>query len=98
MLKYSHIRNAVFCKIKFMVKQEVIIMKKKFKTEIDCAACALKIEDAVAKVEGVEKVAIAFMAQKMTIEFAEGADVDAVTKNVVAAAKKVEPDCEIFVD
>ncbi|MBQ5759845.1 MAG: heavy-metal-associated domain-containing protein [Schwartzia sp.] len=73
-------------------------MKKKFKTEIDCAACTLKIEDAVAKVEGVEKVAIAFMAQKMTIEFAEGADVDAVTKNVVAAAKKVEPDCEIFVD
>ena len=73
-------------------------MKKKFKTEIDCAACARKIEDAVAKVEGVEKVAIAFMAQKMTIEFAEGADVDAVTKNVVAAAKKVEPDCEIFVD
>ena len=58
----------------------------------------VKIEDAVAKVEGVEKVAIAFMAQKMTIEFAEGADVDAVTKNVVAAAKKVEPDCEIFVD
>ena len=31
-------------------------------------------------------------------EFAEGVDVDAVTKNVVAAAKKVEPDCEIFVD
>lgn len=72
-------------------------MKKKFKTEIDCAACALKIEDAVAKVEGVENVAIAFMAQKMTVEFAEGADVEAVMKNVIAAAKKVEPDCEIFV-
>lgn len=72
-------------------------MKKKFKTEIDCAACALKIEDAVAKVEGVENVSIAFMAQKMTVEFADGADVDAVTKAVVAAARKVEPDCEIFV-
>lgn len=72
-------------------------MKKKFKTEIDCAACALKIEDAVAKVEGVESVAIAFMAQKMTVEFADGADVDAVTKALVAAAKKVEPDCEILV-
>lgn len=72
-------------------------MKRKFKTEIDCAACALKIEDAVAKIEGVENVLIAFMAQKMTVEFADGVDVDAVTKAVVAAAKKVEPDCEIFV-
>lgn len=72
-------------------------MKRKFRTEIDCAACALKIEDAIAKVEGVKNVAIAFMAQKMTVEFTDDADIDAVTKVLVAAAKKIEPDCEIFV-
>ena len=32
----------------------------------------------------------------MTLEFAEGADIDAVMKNVVKNCKKVEDDCEIY--
>ena len=36
------------------------------------------------------------MTQKMTIAFAEGADVDAVMQAVVKNCKKVEDDCEIY--
>ena len=38
-----------------------------------------------------------FMTQKMTVEFADGADERAVMQAVVKACKRVEPDCEIEV-
>ena len=70
-------------------------MKKTYKIEVDCANCANKMEDAAAKVSGVEAVTVNFMAQKMIVTFAEGADPAAVMKDVLKACKKVESDCEI---
>lgn len=43
-------------------------MKKKFKIEIDCAACALKVEEALNKLNCIDNVSINFMMGKMTIE------------------------------
>ncbi len=71
-------------------------MKKTYQIEVDCAACALKMEDAAKKVSGVEGAAVSFMTQKMKVEFAEGADEKAVMEQVVKACKRVESDCEIF--
>ena len=39
-----------------MEKEEDITMKKTYKIEVDCAACALKMEDAAKKVEGEDRV------------------------------------------
>ena len=72
-------------------------MKKTYKIEVDCANCALKMEEATRKV-GVQEAAVSFMTQKMKVEFAEGADERAVMNAVVKACKKVEDDCEIFLD
>lgn len=71
-------------------------MKKTYKIEVDCAVCAGKMEEAAKKVAGVADASVAYMPQKMKVEFAEGADVDAVMAEVVKACKKVESDCEIF--
>lgn len=71
-------------------------MKKKFKIEVDCANCAMKMEEAAKKVEGVCQASVSFMAQKMEIVFEEAADMKAVMENVEKACKKIEPDCEIF--
>ena len=79
-----------------MEKEEDIIMKKTYKIEVDCAACALKMEDAAKKVEGVTDATVSFMTQKMKVEFAEGADPHNTMVNVLSACKKVEDDCEIF--
>ena len=70
-------------------------MKKTYKIEVDCANCAQLMEQAASKVEGVAKVVVNFMTQKMIIEFTEGADIKAVMKTVLKECKKVEPDCEI---
>ena len=79
-----------------MEKEEDIIMKKTYKIEVDCAACALKMEDAAKKVEGVADATVSFMTQKMKVEFADGSDEKAVMENVVKACKRVEDDCEIY--
>lgn len=73
-------------------------MKKTYKIEVDCANCALKMEEATKKVAGVADASVSFMTQKMKVEFAENAEAEAVMKEVVKACKKVESDCEIFLD
>lgn len=70
-------------------------MKKTYSIEVDCANCANLMEDATKKTEGVAGAVVNFMTQKMTVEFAEGADEKATMKSVIKACKKVEPDCEI---
>ena len=71
-------------------------MKKTYKIEVDCANCANKMEDAARKTAGVKEVTVNFMTQKMIVDFEEGADAASVMKQVEAACKKVEEDCEIY--
>ena len=54
------------------------------------------MEEATKKVDGVKDANVNFMTQKMTVEFNEGQEEDAVMKAVVKACKKVEDDCEIY--
>lgn len=70
-------------------------MTKTYNIEVDCAACAQKMEDAANTVEGIEKATVSFMTQKMKVDFVDGADDKKVMKNVLKACKKVEDDCEI---
>ncbi len=70
-------------------------MKKTYKIEVDCANCANLMEQATRKIDGVAAATVNFMTQKMTVEFADGADPKAVMQNVLKACRKVEPDCEI---
>ena len=71
------------------------LVKKTYAIEVDCANCAILMEEAARKTEGVASAVVNFMTQKMIVEFAEGADPKDVMKRVLKACKKVEPDCEI---
>ena len=77
-------------------KRRKFAMKKTYKIEVDCAACAAKMEEAANKTAGVKEATVAFMPQKMKVEFEEGADESAVMAEVLKNCKKVESDCEIF--
>ncbi len=71
-------------------------MKKSYKIEVDCANCANNMEIAAKKTAGVKDAVVNFMTQKMSVEFEEGADVNAVMKDVVKNCKKAVDDGEIF--
>ena len=70
-------------------------MKKTFSIEVDCANGANLMEAAAAKTEGVLSANINFMMQKLTVEFADDADVKAIMKQVLKNCKKIESDCDI---
>jgi copper chaperone CopZ len=71
-------------------------MKKVFKIEeLCCANCAAKLENAISKIEGVSKVSLNFIAEKLTIE-AEEEMFDEIMKECVRLAKRIEPDCRII--
>ena len=71
-------------------------MKKTYKIEVDCANGANLMEQAARKTEGVQTATVNFMTQKLIVEFADGQEPKTVMQKVLAACKKVEPDCEIF--
>ena len=70
-------------------------MKKTYKIEVDCTNCANLMEQAAKKVAGVADCTVNYMALKMAVTFAEGADPAKVMPNVLKACRRVEPDCEI---
>ena len=80
-------------------------MKKVFELEdLDCANCARKMQEAIAKIDGVKFVSVNFQGilngttnYILTKMEKEGADFDAVLKEAVKAVKKVEPDTSIII-
>lgn len=75
--------------------EEEQTMKKKFDlTDLDCANCAAKMEDAINKIDGVTAATVSFIQQRLTIE-ADDARFDEIMAQVVKVCKKVEPDCVI---
>jgi len=79
----------------FNQPKEELLMKKTFMLEdLDCAHCAAKMEDAINKLEGVNKATVNFLAQKMTVDAVDDR-FDEIMQEIVKVCKKVEPDCEI---
>lgn len=63
---------------------------------LDCANCASKMETAIAAIEGVERVSVSFMTQRLTIHLSDDTLLDEVLKKVLAVCRKIEPGCEIL--
>ena len=72
-------------------------MKKTYNIEVDCAACANKMENAAKKTEGVKDCTVNFMMQRMIVDFDDDADKKSVMESVLRSCKKVESDCEIYI-
>ena len=70
-------------------------MQKKYSIEVDCANCAAAVERKLAELDGIEKVSISYMAQKMIVDYAEGVDEKSKLKEMLKVARKIEPDFEI---
>lgn len=71
-------------------------MKRVFELEeLDCANCAMKMEDAIRKIQGVNSVSINFLSQKMVIEAEEALFLE-IIKKAQKEIKKVDRNCRII--
>lgn len=71
-------------------------MRKSFKLQdLDCANCAAKMEDAINRIDGVEKATISFMTQKLVL-VADDARFDQIVDEAQRACSKIERDCVIL--
>ncbi len=64
--------------------------------DLDCAHCAAKIEEEVAKITGVVSSKCTLLTQKLKLELAEGADESAIVKEVKSIVAKFEPDVTVI--
>lgn len=70
-------------------------MKKSFRIDnLDCANCAAKMERAISKIDGVDRVSVNFIKARLTLE-ADDARFDDILEQAAAKCRKVEPDCKI---
>ena len=70
-------------------------MRKKYVlTDLCCANCALKIEEGIKKLPGVNDASVSFITSKMILD-AEDERFDEVFAEAVKIVKKIEPDCEV---
>ncbi|MFX3625000.1 MAG: heavy metal translocating P-type ATPase [Ectobacillus sp.] len=70
-------------------------VKREFVLEgLDCANCAMKIEDGVKDLEGVSACSVNFVTKTLTVQTAQGAE-EKVAEETKALVKKLEPHVEV---
>jgi Cd2+/Zn2+-exporting ATPase len=65
---------------------------------LDCANCALKIENAVKDIEGITHASLDFTTQKLKFEFSDESMSDDLIKQVSELTLKIEPDVRFLVE
>ena len=70
-------------------------MKKVYKVcDLDCANCAMKMEQCIKEIDGVNDASVSFMAQRIVLEMDESKQAD-IEREMVRRCRRVEPDCKI---
>ncbi len=73
---------------------------KTFKLKIeglDCANCAIKIEDKIAKTKGISNVSLVFMSQTLTFD-CEEESYNQIVEEIIKVTNKIEPDAKVILN
>jgi copper chaperone CopZ len=63
--------------------------------DLDCANCAIRMEQNILKLNGVKNVSVNFLTQKMNIEIEDAFDYNEVMKYVRKTVQIINSDCDI---
>ncbi len=71
-------------------------MTKMFRLKnLECANCAMKMENAIKKLNGVNSASVNFLTQKLMIDAVEE-QFETIMQEVVKICHKIEPDCKVI--
>ena len=72
-------------------------MKKRYQiTDLCCANCAAKMEDAIRKLPGVNDASVSILTEKLMLD-AEDERFEEILAEAVAICKKIEPDAVVHI-
>ncbi len=63
--------------------------------DLDCANCARRMEENIAKLNGVRNVSVNFLTQKMTLDLDEAFNEKEILKYVRKTVKIIDSDCDV---
>ncbi len=75
--------------------EDFTMIKTYILEDLDCAHCAGKIEESVAKLDGVKKSTCTLLTQKLVVDI-EDDEAAGLTEEVKKIVKKFEPDVEVI--
>lgn len=65
-------------------------MRRIFKVEnVDCANCALKMQNNVLKIDGVQSANLNFLTQRLTVEF-DDSKIQTIVEELQTACRKID--------
>lgn len=71
-------------------------MRKSFQlSDLDCANCAAKLEEAISQIPELSNVSVNFMAQKLSFE-TNSDNLEEIIKQIRQVISKIEPECELM--
>jgi len=76
-------------------REDIFMIKTYILEDLDCAHCAGKIEESVAKLDGVRKSTCTLLTQKLVVDI-EDDKAAGLTAEVKKIVKKFEPDVEVI--
>ena len=76
-------------------REDIFMIKTYILEDLDCAHCAGKIEESVAKLDGVRKSTCTLLTQKLVVDIEDDKEAG-LTAEVKKIVKKFEPDVEVI--
>lgn len=70
-------------------------MKYSFSVEVDCAACAARMERAIGHLPSIQGATVDFLMQRLIVETEEERDVEELMKLLRRECRRIERDFEI---
>lgn len=82
--------------IKVQEEQKIKSIKEVFVLEgLDCANCAMKIENKVKEMPTVSEATVDFVSKKLRVEFANKRELESTVQNIKNVVQKLEPDVKV---
>ncbi|WP_002204502.1 heavy metal translocating P-type ATPase [Bacillus cereus] len=82
--------------IKVQEEQKTKSIKEVFVLEgLDCANCAMKIENKVKEMPTVSEATVDFVSKKLRVEFANKRELESTVQNIKNVVQKLEPDVKV---
>lgn len=72
-------------------------MIKNYRIKDICPNCALKLETALEKIDGIDVAKISVLSEKLSLTFVENPS-ETLLKQMIKTCKKIEPDCTVILD